>query len=228
MCSCGEGESAALFAELPEGICEWTALRSCWCLVGNFSNTSCLKSILYVACSVFSMFLFFCAGILMRKAVAFFGGKISITGSSLTEFPWLSICCLKQQLMQALFPRNKRLGFCSQGGGMENKGEACVCSEMLTAYLMRVQERHKRRWRNLLPSLYIPARHFLNSSINTAYKDPSGFESKAVYWSMTTEVAWVNLFSFWWQRLHSTVSTLDILGFYLLAFHCYYLNKTLF
>lgn len=64
---------------------------------------------------------------------------------------------------------------------MENKGEACICSEMLSACLMRVQEGHKRRWRDLLPSLYIPARHFLNSSINTAYKDLSGFESKALY-----------------------------------------------
>lgn len=64
---------------------------------------------------------------------------------------------------------------------MENKGEVCICSEMLSACLMRVQERHKRKWRNLLPSLYIPARHFLNSSINIAYKDRNGFESKAVY-----------------------------------------------
>lgn len=38
-------------------------------------------------------------------------GKISIAVSSQTEFPCLSICCLKQQLMQTLFPRKKKLGF---------------------------------------------------------------------------------------------------------------------
>lgn len=45
------------------------------------------------------------------KSCCLFGGKISTTVSSQTEFPCLSICCLKQQLMQTLFPRKKRLGF---------------------------------------------------------------------------------------------------------------------
>lgn len=131
-----------LFTELPEGVCEWTALRSCWCLVGNLWNIFCLESILYVPCSIFSLSLFFCTWILMRKVVAFFGGKISITVSSQTEFPCLSICCLKQQLMQTLFPRKKRLGFLLRKD--EQKVRGLLCSKILSACLMRVQERHER------------------------------------------------------------------------------------
>lgn len=67
-----------LFTELPEGICEWTALRSCWCLVGNLWNTFCLESILYVPCSIFSLSLFFCTWILMRKVVAVFGPRFPL------------------------------------------------------------------------------------------------------------------------------------------------------
>lgn len=102
----------------------WRCRVSCLYLLGPWSDLgmNCIKKLL-MPCGisethfVWNQFFmcpiayFLCLFSFALESLWEIGGKISIAVSSQTEFPCLSICCLKQQLMQTLFPRKKKLGF---------------------------------------------------------------------------------------------------------------------
>lgn len=53
-------------------------------------------------------------------------------------------------------PQKEEVGFFSQRGQMENKGDACICSKILLACLMRVQERYENEEKSI-PFLVDPS-----------------------------------------------------------------------